>query len=522
MGTTVSFARSGDGVVKRPPAWLASLVVVVLVAIGALVYVVAVHDDSLATDPKPTGEKGAKGLARYYTQDLDWEDCGQGRCATVEVPIEYEKPDGDTTELRVAVFEAPGKNDRSLFVNPGGPGGSAIDFAEYVREEFGKSVLKLYDIVGVDPRGVGLSSPMDCISDKQRDEGAASDPDPDSSAEVEEARASFTAHGKGCVENAGALAAHVSTAEFARDLDVVRALVGSKTFDWFGASYGTLLGGAYATLFPDRVGRMVLDGAVDPSEDAEESSFRSVVAFQRALDAYIEDCVDDKGCPLGDSVREATDKVADLLQDLEDKPMKTDSYRKLTKGMGMGAIGGALYEKAAWPQLTYSLEAAFEGDGTGLLLIGDLIAERAPNGAYLSNRGEVAPAIGCLDGDERGTVADVKAAMPRFEKASPIFGESAAWGLMGCDGWPIKVTHPFPDLDGAGADPIVVIGTTRDPATPVEWAEAMADQLDSGVLVTRDGDGHTAYGSGNDCIDALVDDFLVKGTVPKDGTTCEE
>jgi pimeloyl-ACP methyl ester carboxylesterase len=499
------------------------LIAVALIAVAALVYVVAVRDDSLATDPKPTGEKGPKGLAQFYTQDLDWEDCGKGRCASVEVPIEYEKPEGDTTELRVVVFEAPGKNDRSLFVNPGGPGGSAIDFAGYAHEEFGKNVVKLYDIVGVDPRGVGQSSPMDCISDKQRDENAASDPDPDTAAEIEDARATFEAHGKGCIEDAGALASHVSTAEFARDLDVVRALVGSKTFDWFGASYGTLLGGAYATLFPDRVGRMVLDGAVDPAEDAEESSFRSVVAFQRSLDAYIEDCVDDKGCPLGDSVDEATAKVAALLQDLESKPMKTKTYRELTKGMGLGAIGGALYEKAAWPQLTDSLEAAIEeGDGTGLLMIGDLISERLPSGAYMSNRGEVAPAIGCLDGDERGTVADVKAAMSRFEKASPIFGESAAWGLMGCEGWPIKSTHPFPDLDAAGADPILVIGTTRDPATPVEWAEAMADQLDSGVLVKRDGDGHTAYGSGNDCIDDLVDAFFVDGTVPKDGTTCEE
>jgi pimeloyl-ACP methyl ester carboxylesterase len=521
VGTTVIFARSGECVVKRPPAWLA-LLVVALVAVGALVYVVATHDDSVATDPEPTGEQGPKGLAQYYTQDLDWEDCGEGRCATVEVPIEYEDPDGETTELRVVVFEAPGKNDRSLFINPGGPGGSAIEYADYVREEFGKPVLGLYDIVGVDPRGVGLSSPLDCISDKQRDEAAASDPDPDTATEIQEARARFTAHGKGCVEDAGALASHVSTAEFARDLDVVRALVGSKTFDWFGASYGTLLGGAYATLFPDRVGRMVLDGAVDPSEDAEESSFRSVVAFQRALDAYIEDCVNDKGCPLGDSVREAIDNVDGLLQDLETKPMRTETYRELTKGMGMGAIGGALYEKAAWPQLTEALTRAFEGDGTGLLVIGDLITERAPTGDYLSNRGEVAPAIGCLDGDERGTVADVKAAKPRFEKASPIFGESAVWGLMGCDGWPIKTTHPFPDLDGAGAEPILIIGTTRDPATPVEWAEAMADQLDSGVLVTRDGDGHTAYGSGNDCIDDLVDDFLVEGTVPKDGTTCAE
>ena len=502
--------------------WPVLLLALIVVAVAALIYVLARGGGGLATDPKPTEEKAPPGLAKFYAQDLDWEDCGKGRCADVEVPLEYEDPDGDTTQLRVVVFEAKGtEDDRALFVNPGGPGGSALEYADYAREEFGEDVLKHYDIVGVDPRGVGQSSPMDCISDEELDEDLESDPDPDTDAEFEGALARFTAHGKGCIEDAGALASHVSTMEFVRDLDVVRALVGSTTFDWFGASYGTLIGGAYATLFPDTVGRMVLDGAVDPSEDPEVSAMRSTVGIQRALDAYVEDCVDEADCPLGDEVVAANSKLVELLDDLEDTPMKTETYRKLTKGMAMGAIGGALYEKAAWPQLTQSLEAAFDGDGTGLLLISDLIIERGPGGAYVSNQAEVSSAIGCLDYDERGSVADVKAVMPRLEKVSPVFGESAAWSMMGCAGWPIKATHPLSKLDASGSPPILVIGTTRDPATPVEWARGLARQLRTGVLVTRDGDGHTAYGSGNDCIDDLVDAFLVDGTVPKDGTTCE-
>jgi len=493
---------------RRPTLLVALLVVVLVGGIGAVV-VLATRGDSLATDPRPTGEKGPKGLEKYYTQDLDWEDCSKGRCATVEVPVEYEKPDGDTTELRVVVYEAKGKKDRQLFVNPGGPGGSALGYADYAHEDFGKSVRKTYDIVGVDPRGVGESSPIDCVTEKARIEGADSDPDPDTPTEVEKARKRFMEHGKGCIKDAGSLASHVSTVEVARDLDIVRALVGSKTFDWFGASYGTLVGAAYATLFPDTVGSMVLDGAVDPSLDSEESSFRQTLGFQRALDSYVEDCVDEGDCPLGDDSDEAMDEIVGLLDDLEDKPMKTDTYRKLTKGLALSGVASALYGKDSWRYLSDALDEALEGDGTTLMLMGD---------AFSSD--EVAPAIRCQDNDERGTVADVKAAMPRFTKASRVFGESGAWGAMGCAGWPIKSTHPFPRIDAASANPILVIGTTRDPATPIEWSKALAEQLGSGVLVTRDGDGHTAYDSGNDCIDDLVDAFLVKGTVPEKGTTC--
>jgi len=498
-------------VTSRRRTWLIVLLAVVLVGGVGLVVGLTTRDDSLATDPRPTGETGPKGLQKYYTQDLGWEDCAKGRCATVEVPVEYEDPDGETTELRVVVFEAKGKNDRQLFVNPGGPGGSAIGYADYAREEFGKSVRKTYDIVGVDPRGVGKSSPFDCVTEKARIEGAESDPDPDTAAEVEEARTRFTAHGKGCIKDAGSLASHVSTVEAARDLDIVRALVGSKTFDWFGASYGTLVGAAYATFFPDTVGRMVLDGAVDPSLDSVESSFRQTLGFQRALDSYVEDCVDEGDCPLGADTDEAMDEIVGLLDDLEDKPMKTESYRKLTKGLALSGVASALYGKDSWQYLSDALDDALEGDGTALMFMGD---------SFSSD--EVSPAIRCLDNDERGTVADVKAAMPRFAKASRVFGESGAWGAMGCAGWPIKSTHQFPDIDAAGADPILVIGTTRDPATPIEWSEALAEQLGSGVLVTRDGDGHTAYDSGNDCIDDLVDAFLVEGTVPENGRTCKK
>ncbi len=496
---------------SRRRAWLIVLLAVVLVGGIGVAVGLTMRDDSLATDPRPTGEKGPPGLQEYYTQDLDWENCGKGRCATVEVPVEYEKPDGDTTDLRVVVFEAKGKNDRQLFVNPGGPGASALGYADYAREDFGKSVLRAYDIVGVDPRGVGESSPIDCVTEKARIEAAESDPDPDTAGEIKEARARFTAEGKGCIDDAGSLASHVSTVEAARDLDVVRALVGSKTFDWFGASYGTMVGAAYATLFPETVGRMVLDGAVDSSLDAVEWSYHQTVGFQRALDAFIEDCVDEGDCPLGSDTDEAMDEIVGLLDDLEDKPMKTDTYRKLTKGLALSGVASALYGKEGWQYLSDALDDALEGDGTSLMIMGD---------AFSSD--EVATAIRCLDNDERGTVADVKAAMPRFTKASPVFGESGAWGAMGCAGWPINSSQPFPDIDAAGADPIIVIGTTRDPATPIEWSKALAEQLGSGVLVTRDGDGHTAYDSGNDCIDELVDAFFVKGTVPEDGTTCEK
>ena len=493
---------------------------VVALLLGGIVYAAYATRPNGFSEPEPLDAKAPAGLESFYQQDLDWTDCTSAQCAWVTVPIDYDKPGGATTRIRMVVHPATEESRRSIFVNPGGPGGSAVNFAGTMASSFGDDVRKDADVVGVDPRGVGLSTPLTCLSDSEFDTYAARDPDPDDAAEVRTLRESFTALGQACLDHSGELAAHVSTVEVARDMDVVRALLGRTTLDWFGASYGTELGSTYAELFPKRVGRMVLDGAVDPSLDAVDSSYAQAVGFQRALSNYAKDCARSDDCPIGDDPVAGVAKVADLLAQLDARPITGDGERELTEGLAFYGIAVTLYDKETWQYLTQALKLAFDGDGSLLLTLSDAYFERTPSGRYASNQGQVISAVNCLDSPGGLGEAAVEAETPRFVEASPVFGRALAWGAIGCADWPIESANPLPTIDGAGAPPIVVIGTTGDPATPYESAEALASQLESGVLLTREGDGHTAYLSGNECIQRAVDGYFVDGTVPKEGTRC--
>lgn len=496
------------------------LSVVAALLVGVVVYAAFATRSGGFEEPTPLDAAAPDGLEQFYTQDLNWTECDEAHCTWVTVPVDYSKPDGETTRLRMAYYPATGDAQRSIFVNPGGPGGSAVDFAETMEGSLGADVRDQADVIGVDPRGVGLSTPLTCLSDSEFDAYTAADPDPDDPQEVQAQRDGFAKLGEACLAGSGDLAAHVSTVEVARDMDVVRALVGRPTLDWFGASYGTELGSVYAELFPDKVGRMVLDGAVDPTLDSVESSFAQATGFGRALQAYAEDCVTSDTCPIGTDADAGVAKVADLMTQLDAQPLPGLDDRPLTEGLAFFGIAVTLYDKSAWPTLSQALSAAFEGDGSILVTLSDIYFGRQADGTYDSNLGQVISAVGCLDSPEGLTEADVEAQIPRFVAASPVFGRALAWGALGCSDWPIESANPLPQIDGAGAPPIVVIGTTRDPATPYESAKALASQLESAVLLTRDGDGHTAYLSGNDCITEAVDRYLADGTVPADGATC--
>ncbi len=501
----------------------AASVAVVLVAVAA-VFVGTRSGGDGWQPPQATGESVDAALTQYYEQNVEWTDCDEAQCAQVTVPIDYEDPTGDTLELAVKVHPSDDADaSRAIFVNPGGPGGSAVDFADTMSTSFGSSVLDAYDVVGVDPRGVGESTPLECLSDADFDAFTQTDHDPDDSAEVTALRQSLTDLGTACQENSGELAAHVSTEEAARDMDVVRALLGQPKLDWFGASYGTVLGATYANLFPDTVGRMVLDGAVDPLEDSIEASLGQATGFQRAFDAYAAYCVDQGDCPIGSSVEEARATVADFLVELDATPMPTGVGRELTEGQAFYGLALPLYSEQTWDVLTQALQQAIvDGDGTTMLLLSDAYFSRDTDGSYMGNTGQVIYAVNCLDESEQPDLETVRDALPRFEQASPVFGRSLGWGALGCTDWPIRPTSPQEPVTAEGAAPIVVVGTTRDPATPYESAVKLADQLSSGVLLTREGDGHTAYNSGNQCIDDTIDAYLVDGEVPEDDKTCEE
>jgi len=459
----------------------------------------------------PTADVSA--LKPFYTQSLHWTDCGIGKCTRVKVPIDYAKPEGKTLQLAVKVVPALGSGGRSLFLNPGGPGASGIRFSDYLAGKINPTVRKHYDLVNVDPRGVGDSTPVDCVSDAEFAAFAASDPDPDTPAEIKAFREEHEQLGEGCDRRSGAIAAHVSTEEVTRDFDILRALLGQQKFDWFGFSYGTAIGATYATLFPHRVGRMVLDGPLDPSEGVIDAGLSQAIGFQRALRAYVDDCTGRWRCPLGRDDSKAMRRIVDLVERLDRHPLRTDDPdRKLTQGLAFYGIAKPLYSKSTWVSLSNAFDAALQGDGSVLARLADAYFQEANGEAFL--------VVSCLDARDRPTVADVEAAEPRFVRASPVFGRALAWGSLGCSDWPIKAAHPQIDIDAKTSAPILIVATTGDPATPYESAKALARQLPSSVLLTRVGDGHTAYASGDGCVDHLVDHYLLTGKTPAKGKVC--
>ena len=480
---------------------------------------------SAPTEP-PEPEEGStdapeEDLEPFYSQELDWQECGEHQCSVLEVPLDYAEPGGDTIELAVLKVSArkPDQRVGSLLVNPGGPGAPGTSYAAQAPLIFGKPLRDVFDIIGFDPRGTGSSAPVDCLSDERLDAYLARDPDPDTEAEAE-AYVDFTEEmGSGCAENSPEVSAHVTTIEAARDMDVLRAALGEADLSYLGASYGTQLGATYAELFPDRVGRLVLDGAVDLRIDARQLNLEQVAGFDTALRSYAEDCLADGDCPLGDSREAVLQTFRVLVDEVDQEPMQTDTDRPLRVGNAFYGILAALYSEDYWFLLTKAMQTALRGDGSLLLRLSDLYGSRGEDG-YENNSSEAFFAIGCLDDPDSIPASEVPDQYDDFEEASPTFGRVGAWALTTCSGLEVESTVEPLEVDAAGADPIMVIGTTRDPATPYQWAESLADQLEPGFLVTREGDGHTGYNQGNACVDQAVEDYLIEGTVPEQGLTC--
>jgi pimeloyl-ACP methyl ester carboxylesterase len=479
--------------------------------------------DAPATS-EPTGPAGVvpEGLEEIYAQQLDWAECGGNECATLTVPVDYTEPDGDTIELAIERVPAGDQGNRvgSVVVNPGGPGAPGTTMAENASGYFRPELLGRVDIVAFDPRGTGESAPVDCLSDSDLDAFVAQDPDPEDAAEGEEAAANQQAFFDGCVASGEPVVGHVSTVEAARDMDVLRAVLGEEQLSYLGFSYGTTLGSTYAELFPANVGRFVLDGATDPTLDFRDNALSQAAGFQTALNAYVDDCVDGGDCFLGDDREAGLDTIENLLAEIDGSPLPTSGDRELTIGNAFYGVVTPLYSEQNWPLLDQALQEALDGNGDTLLLLSDLYGSRNAAGGYDDNSLEAILAINCLDDPSSIEPEDVPAEYPAFEEASPTFGRVFAWGLIGCRGIQVEAAEPTPEIRAEGAAPIVVIGTTRDPATPYEEAVALAEQLESGLLLTRDGDGHTAYNKGNDCIDEAVEGYLIDGTVPDDGTEC--
>jgi pimeloyl-ACP methyl ester carboxylesterase len=513
---------------------LRALVVVALVlavvAVGGIVWAASSRDDDSTSSsspgstsaPSPTAPlpTTAPSLEKYYGQKLKWHDCGDDKCATMQVPMDYAKPDGE--EIGIAVLKVPAHGDRigSLVVNPGGPGGSGTQFAAAGSDQFGTELTDHFDIVGFDPRGVGHSDTLKCLSTSGIDKLLAFDPDPDTQAERTEMDSLIAAFGQGCLDKSGDLARHMSTKEAAKDMDILRAALGEPKLDYLGSSYGTFLGATYADLFPTHVGRFVLDGAIDPALSNEQLSLQQGKGFETALRSYVKNCIDNGDCFLGSTVDAGTEKIREFLGQLDSKPLPTGSSRELTEGLGTLGVWMPLYVKDYWSLLTQALKSAIqEGDGSGLLQLADYYTSRGAK-SYDDNSMESLYAVNCLDHDDYIPTSQVPSYFAEFEKASPTFGKVFAYSLSTCSTWPVRSGEHTVALHAKGAPPIVVIGTTRDPATPLAWAQSLAKELDSGRLITRDGDGHTGFQRGSSCVDDAVEKWLIQGKAPKPDLMC--
>ena len=335
------------------------------------------------------------------------------------VPIDYADPSQGTTAIALAKRAATGQKRGTLFVNPGGPGRSGILFLEYFPEV--PALNAIYDIVGFDPRGVEQSDPLGCLDTAGEDALVAANLDPRHPEDLQQSIVLLREEGEACLRTNPRLARHVTTVETAKDLDVLRAVVGDDSLNYFGASYGTYLGATYATLFPERVGRLVLDGAVDPSLTPEQEALNAAKGFQTAFEAFADDCLAAPPCALGSSRDEIVTKVSDLITGLHAQPLKTDDpERPLTQWLGYLGIIAPLYAESVWPELNRALVLAFDGFGTALLDLADWLMARTADG-YSTNAVDASFAISCLDYPLKPS--GPPPAESEFLEASPVFGQ---------------------------------------------------------------------------------------------------
>jgi pimeloyl-ACP methyl ester carboxylesterase len=484
------------------------------------------HGGTAAPRPPVAASSGPASLAAYYAQKLRWAPCDSGfQCARLLVPFDYRRPAWKRFSLPVIRLRAadPAERIGSLVVNPGGPGGSGVQYAEQARSAVSAAVRDRFDVVGFDPRGVGASRPaIRCRTGPQLDKFFETDDTPETSAQLTQVVAEARLSARACATNAGALLPYIGTRSAARDLDVLRAALSDPRLTYLGKSYGSYLGAWYAQLFPRHVRALVLDGALDPDASSTDINITQARGFEVALRSFTANCLRMAGCPLGrgSDVPAGIGRLQDLLNRAARTPLANDlgDGRPANGALLLQGVVAALYSKELWPALRTGLQNAFGGDGTVLIVLADALLERQRDGSY-SNLADANLAVNCLDRPWPRALASWRSVAARAEKAGPQFGDAVVWGSLACAYWPVR-SYPLPTITASGAPPILVVGTTRDPATPYRWAQALARELKSGVLLGWNGDGHTAYRMGSSCIDTAVDKYLIKGAVPRSGTVC--
>jgi pimeloyl-ACP methyl ester carboxylesterase len=476
--------------------------------------------------------------AEPVVDDIDWTDCttqiapliaeqpGADRdlsfeCGRTTVPIDHDQPEGETLPLFLVRATLGERTEQTghLLVNPGGPGGSGADAAIGLALTLPEPVLQQFSLVGFDPRGVGLSTPVECIPPDLKEEMFSTEPRPTTAEEIDAAFDLAERVATGCEEEYGEALGIFNTVDTARDMDRLREALGEEQLTYLGYSYGTTLGSTYAELFPENVRALVLDAAVDPDSDPVADAEGQAAGFEGAFEAFAAGCRDLRaGCPFG----RPRIQLEELLTAAEQQPIPSSEegeQRRATPGVIITAVVSALYDQESWPQLSQALDAARGGDAAGVFSLADSYTGRLEDGTY-SNLFDANYAINCADTDpeQLPTEEEIRTLAAEWSEEYPLFGAGSAVALYNCSVWDAPRT-PLPERDAEGSAPILVIGTEGDPATPLEGAVDMAGQLESAVLLTWEGEGHTAYPK-TDCVTRTVNAYLLEGTAPQADLTC--
>jgi pimeloyl-ACP methyl ester carboxylesterase len=438
-------------------------------------------------------------------------------CYRLAVPVDYGQPDGAQLQLLVMRARLEGQSNRigALVMNPGGPGASGVGYARQYADTLPLDLLRRFDLVGFDPRGVASSDPVSCLSPQERaiHGGVDAPTDAEYAARVADAEQI----GAACHRKYGDRLDSYDTADTARDLDRLREALGEPKLTYLGYSYGTVLGSAYATLFPGHVRALVLDGAVDPVADVVTRTQAQAASAEEIFDAFAIDCVR-RHCPLGANPRAFLTR---LIAKATAHPVRAYGSKRTADGSAVLAatLAGLYYSSTYWPLLALALHNADHGDAAGVLALNDQWTGRRADGKY-TNETDANLVVHCADSAERPTDATVKNALADWRHRYPLFGPFHALQLLSCRGWATP-RHPLPKISAGTAPTILVVSARYDPVTPYGGAQQLVRALGHAVLLTWNGHAHTAYPR-TDCLNNAVDAYLISGAVPPAGTSCPE
>lgn len=504
-----------------------------LAALGAIVALVATGcaSDDAADPAAGMPDTVSDELAGFYDQTVSWDACDDAEdfeCGTVDVPLDYDNPDTDTIQIHLTRATDTADQQPVLF-NPGGPGSSGISFVQQqVDLMLSERLSENISAIGFDPRGVGASEPVACMTGEEFDEARETTHD-SSTPEGWEASIELTRElGKDCLERSGDIVKHADTISAAKDMDVIRAALQLPKLDYFGISYGTKLGATYAELFPEQVGKFVLDSVLAPSAETFEVTKAQSAGFEQSLHEWAAWCADSTECNVGqpgdaDSVLTA---VKHFIAQVEEEPLQYPDGRVQPASDLFYGIVTPLYSRDSWPMLAMAFEQAMENDFANsnyqpiFLVFADAYHGREPNGEY-SNNMDAFNAINCLDytATEK-TLEQATAEAEELAQNAPIFGPNMSFST-GCNGWPVEPAEPIGATVAEGSDPIVVTSLTSDPATPIHFSRQLAEELDNSIHITVEGEGHGAYSPTNDCITQAIDGYLLDDELPQDGLVCQ-